>query len=541
VIVLGAIGLFSPEALAGSLPWSREAPGAWGLGIGLTALAMAGGLATTAFRLAGFAALIVALGATYGLALGFGLLARLTSVEAILGWPPAAWLGLVVVLAALAASWAAEARGEPAGRRRALRAVATLAGVTLAGVVALLPLVSHALAERVTREAGVARVHPSPDGRGTLVRTGGGGILVRPRTDPDPPPVTVRLIRGGITRPFWKPDGSLFAAWTDSGPLGLRRWRPALRIFDGSSAAPLDTGSAELPPTFYYLGAGWCRDQILALADEVGCWGRPIAIDVDAMTHHQVAPGVLRTGTSFLLCREGRCWWLRDAGEEPSRPRPNLMAPREIALYRITPQGAAAEPDLIAHQTPWHAQRRLSPSGRYWLDDPAPELPGRLTRVRALDGDGSWSVPLAEGDDVALHPTWIGDDLLAWITRTGASPAAIRVHLWRPGPAPPETHRLILPGGEPWIAASPDGRWILLGRERTTAEGELISGEVLVDRRTGTVAPLDEPLQGRHAERLLARSFWIDHRTLGTLYAGGPLAVRHADTLGAPPALVALP
>jgi hypothetical protein len=528
-LVLVAVAGLSTLPIATVLPGSDAHGAVWKLGAALLLLALGCALAATAFRLGGFAALLVSLGAAYGLVAALGLVVQLMYVERILGWPPAAWLGLVLVLAALVTSWVSSTRGEPAGRRQLLRAAVTLVAALVAGLILLVPAVSHAAHRQVFRKPGIhGNVLPSPDGRGTIVSTAGGLLVVQPTPDADGPPVAVRAVGGPAFHPVWEPGGSRFAVWSEAGPVGLRRWLPRLRVYDrqGNLLRAQEHGNDW---GYWYLGVGWCGGHIVWLA-HVDDAPHPVAIDPENLRQHPVHSDFEELPRTPLLSRAGRCWWARDmeAAEDP----PALSEPRPIGLYPLSLQPAgrvAPEPDLTAIATPWAARQRLSPSGRYWLDAPGPQAPDRPS-VRALSSDEAWPVPLSEDTAPLLEPTWIGKDLLTWIMPAAAEEhaAGIVVHAWRPGPDPAEAHPLALPGQGLRIQASPSDRWLLVSRKRTS------SGEALIDRDTGAITHLDEPLPDRSAERLVPSSFWIDARTLGTLYVGGPLVVRSTDALDDP-------
>jgi hypothetical protein len=495
----------------------------------VTGLAFACALAAAAFRLSAFPAFLLALGVAAGLTIAVSPLPNLFYVETVYGCPLQGWLWAIFIVSGASASWFAEVRGEPAGRRRLLRAATMLMSVVLAGTLLMMAGISPAARKRVL-QTGAASLVRAPMVDRTAIRTPGGVALISTPSGVEDDEVSVSILPGPRFATVWSPDGERLANWSYAGLFGLVRPSSRLEIFTREGRRL--RADAEAPELLLYRSVAWCGERIVAIGKS-GQEESLVSIDPEEMTYEWLRVPRPNSKWRAVVGRGDRCWLAEqlppDGAERPARGR------ARAGLYPLTATGAADEPVLVDAPISLDPDHLLSPSGTYWLGDRKPNSRGPFT-VREVAGDRRWNVPVGGERKLTLEPTWVGDDLLVWFTRsepTSTEAPEHRLHTWSPG-SDPEASRLPLERAPEWTAATANNRWLLVGFSHTDVHRQGLPEELLVDRDSGAVIPLAEPLLDRSTARLLERSFWIDERTLGTLYIGGPLVVRRIDALDDP-------
>ncbi len=324
-----------------------------------------------------------------------------------------------IALAFLAGSFAAETRGEPAGRHRVLRGSLTfLLVLALASLaVFLVGLHGHRL---YLRELGFPPEDPAAT-RGTnpvlpLANADRGAWLVDRRTGK-----RLAFLEGAIGWSF-SPDGGRLVVLAHAGEDGS----PRLELRDGGTGEPL-------------------RDPLPVPGDVV-----PRSVTSSAWQGDRVFLGVGLAGTRKGVVLEanlaaGSARVVGRVDRDPIVVRPGADEDAPVTWTPGHPLPGCGTVECLPGRS---AARALSPTRRWWL-------------YRA--GEETWHVvELATGRQVPLpgpppvnDPAWVLGDRVAWMVE-GVPTGGTRLLAWAPGDAAPRQIR-VFPGVR-WGAVTPDPR-----------------------------------------------------------------------------------
>lgn len=425
-------------------------------------------------------------------------------------WPVGLLAPGVLAIAYPLASFLACCRGEPAGRGRITRALATL-GVGLV-VTGLLFVVGTLAALRVSaRELhGGAAIEASPAGEAVFVASGGwntmrGGWIVDLERAK-----LVRFLPPPLWGPrCWSPDGRRLAVPTSSGPLGSGE--PSERIEFCDPAGRPAGRTVQLGERQTVSGMAWMGNRLVLLLSEgmfpeQDRFPSSLRIQDPDRGDSRVAPGPdlalvagfagpVEDGRLFLVVRNrGKRAGVRGIG---------------YRLLAVDPETAQLGSDSLVEDVgqPTSAAEALSPSGRFWILDRRPR-----------DAQAPAVLDLRTGKEVPVEglvretARWLRGDILLWTVRGRDETRLLRATL---GETPAVLRRF---DGPVEVEVSPDRRRILVS---------------VLEISGGLAAGADEPPRPKPLESLVYEAgtgrwvqlaTWPSHGTIGrserTAWAG---------------------
>ncbi len=376
-------------------------------GLFATGLAVIGGTAAASFLAQPLAAVLLGgIFAFLPVALTF-LLAGSFPGAAIGGLPLGLVTPWVLLPAFVLASYLGLCRGEPGGRGRLKRSsVAAAAGVAVALVsfVAAAPAAMR-LDATWAGSSHPPRVHGSP-GRACVVAGKGGWIVDLASAK------RVRFLAAGpwgFEGVAWSADGRTLAVASRASLLGGVRARSRLHFYD-------DRGRPGYPdmtvPTDHYVS-------------DVPTWAGtalPLELWVLGTEESELYVARPQTGTLRSAGFRARTWqwgilgttagdgaylWKLENGAIPKGPVAYDLMRVDLREERVEPQ-----PILRDRGSPWFAQWKLSPTGRYWIR--LEQSPAGWTRViRELPTGTDLPAPR-----VTRTARWLAGDRLVWTETT---------------------------------------------------------------------------------------------------------------------------